>query len=101
MDSYFDMPSAEQPFPPIPHNGGWYRGFLISYDPPPIPDRDMDWHAVHRDFDGAPDAWHGGYDPRRFDGPSAADCARQINEYYDELESADEELRYRTETGRF
>jgi len=33
-----------------------YRGWWISYDPPPIPVRTCDWHFWHDDFDGAPDA---------------------------------------------
>jgi hypothetical protein len=33
-----------------------YRGWLISFDPPPIPTRNCDWQFWHDDFDGAPDA---------------------------------------------
>lgn len=33
-----------------------YRGWHITYDPPPIPDRRFDWRAVHRDYD----AWSDG-----------------------------------------
>ena len=33
-----------------------YRGWVIKYDPPPVPFRNCDWAFVHRDFDGAPDA---------------------------------------------
>lgn len=28
-----------------------YRGWSISYDPPPIPYRGADWTAVHPDYD--------------------------------------------------
>lgn len=28
-----------------------YRGWIISFDPPPIPDRSMDWCATGPDFD--------------------------------------------------
>ena len=28
-----------------------YRGWVISYDPPPIPDRSMDWSATGPNFD--------------------------------------------------
>lgn len=57
-----------------------YRDFIISFDPPPIPVRDCDWHAVHHDYDGAED----GNDHRYFHGPSAADCKAQIDEWHDE-----------------
>jgi len=33
-----------------------YRGYRITYDPPPIPTRDHDWHYCHDDYDGAPDS---------------------------------------------
>lgn len=33
-----------------------YRGWHISYDPPPIPDRRFDWRAVHDEYD----AWNDG-----------------------------------------
>jgi len=68
----------------------WYRDFLVSYDPPPIPHRDMDWHFVHDDFDGAPDA----HDPRHGRGPTAQDCVRQIDEMMDE---DDDQLRWETD----
>lgn len=29
-----------------------YRGWTVSYDPPPIPYRGADWRAVHPDSDG-------------------------------------------------
>jgi hypothetical protein len=38
-----------------------YRGWTIHYDPPPIPTRAFDWHAVHPDYDaewlGEEDGW--------------------------------------------
>ena len=34
----------------------FYKGFIIEYDPPPIPVRSMDWCFYHRDFDGAKDS---------------------------------------------
>ena len=38
-----------------------YRGWTISYDPPPIPIRDFDWTATHPDYDasyeGPEDGW--------------------------------------------
>jgi hypothetical protein len=33
-----------------------YRGYTIEFDPPPIPIRTCDYHYVHEDYDGAPDA---------------------------------------------
>lgn len=38
-----------------------YRGWLIDFDPPPIPTRNCDWHFRHEDFDGieAPDDRYG------------------------------------------
>lgn len=33
-----------------------HRGWLISFDYPPIPVRDFDWSATHPDYDGAEDA---------------------------------------------
>lgn len=33
-----------------------YRDWEISFDMPPIPFRNFDWCATHKDFDGAPDA---------------------------------------------
>jgi hypothetical protein len=30
-----------------------YRGWSISYDPPPIPIRDFDWRATHPDYDAS------------------------------------------------
>ena len=34
-----------------------YRGFVITYDPPPIPSRAYDWRWVAEDYDGAEDAY--------------------------------------------
>jgi hypothetical protein len=33
-----------------------YRGYIIKYDPKPIPDRGFDWDYYHEDYDGAPDS---------------------------------------------
>jgi hypothetical protein len=33
-----------------------YRGWEIHFEYPPIPVRDFDWQASHKDYDGAPDA---------------------------------------------
>ena len=32
-----------------------YRGYKITFDPPPIPSRNCDWQFVHRDYDGPED----------------------------------------------
>lgn len=36
-----------------------YRGYLITYDPPPIPDRRYDWHFQHEHFCGPGDNRNG------------------------------------------
>ena len=60
--------------------GRWW----ITYDPPPIPLRTMDWHFYHDDYDGAPDA----YDGRAGHGSSWHDCVSQIQEMEEEDEPA-------------
>ena len=50
--------------------------WTITYDPPPIPIRDMDYCGVHEDYDGAPDA----NDNRCVRGASAQDVLEQIRE---------------------
>ena len=53
-----------------------YRGYVIHYDPPPIPVRCCDWHFVHEDYD---------LDDHRYGhGASDADCRAQIDEMEDE-----------------
>jgi len=39
-------------------DGTRYRGWLLSFDYPPIPIRDHDWSATHPDFDGPEDGRH-------------------------------------------
>lgn len=53
-----------------------YRGYGISYDPPPIPIRIHDWTFAHDDFDGAPDSG----DMRCGTAASIEDCKQQIDE---------------------
>jgi len=36
-----------------------YRGYKISYNPPPIPVTTMDWQFVHSEYDGPGDQRHG------------------------------------------
>lgn len=57
-----------------------YRDFIISFNPPPIPVRDCDWHAVHKDYDGTED----GNDHRYFHSRSEADCKAQIDDWHAE-----------------
>jgi hypothetical protein len=52
-----------------------YRGYRITFDPPPIPDRRFDWHFAHEQFDGAPDSG----DNRSGHAASLADCIREID----------------------
>jgi hypothetical protein len=33
-----------------------YKGWLVSFDHPPIPCRQFDWSATHPDYDGAEDS---------------------------------------------
>ena len=61
-----------------------YRNFRITYDPPPIPTRNCDWHATHDDFDGAPDA----NDNRYFHGPTEADVKAQVDDWHTEQEDS-------------
>ena len=63
-----------------------YRGYTISYDPPPIPMRSSDWAFVHDDYDGAPinsESDDGG-DRRCGYGASVEDCKQQIDEQIEE-----------------
>ena len=57
-----------------------YRNYTIYYDPPPIPLRTMDWHFVHRDFDGAEDAG----DNRCGSAPSEQECRDEIDALEDD-----------------
>jgi len=54
-----------------------YRDFTITFDPPPIPYRQADWCAVHKDYDGEDDG-------RIFRGPTEANLIEQIADWYDE-----------------
>ena len=49
-----------------------YRGWTISYDPPPIPCRNFDWQAFHPDYDAE---W--GEDCWQDNGLSAAAATRE------------------------
>ena len=91
---YTDRYDADLPAMPteVKHEGATGTWF-ISFDPPPIPVRDMDWRFHHDDFDGAPDS----NDHRCGNAASLEDAIEQIREM--EAEGEDEELRYLTETG--
>ena len=53
-----------------------YRGYLISFEPKPIPNRAYDWDYMHEDYDGAPDAEDG----RCGNGGTLQSCKDQIDE---------------------
>lgn len=55
-----------------------YRGWNVSFDPPPIPTRVFDWEATHPDYDGAPD----GNDSRIAYGASRREVQSAIDEWY-------------------
>ena len=55
-----------------------YRDFRIDYDPKPIPDRRFDWQAVHKDYDGAPDA----HDNRYFYAETEKELLVQLDDWY-------------------
>lgn len=57
-----------------------YRGYVVTYDPPPIPDRRWDWHFAHEQFDGAPDAG----DRRHGDAASLTDAMHEIDSIEDD-----------------
>jgi len=56
-----------------------YRGYTITYDPPPIPDRRHDYSFVHHDYTGPGDYRHG-------TAASIEDAEREIDMIYDEEE---------------
>lgn len=60
-----------------------YRGWLISFDCPPIPWREFDWSATHPDYDGAHDA----HDYRVVRGRTRGDVIAAIDAWYDEQEA--------------
>jgi len=61
-----------------------YRGYKITYWAKPIPDRKYDYDFVHDDYDGAEDS----NDNRCGSGESITDCARKIDEYWEDHYSA-------------
>lgn len=63
-----------------------YRGYHVSYDPKPIPDRRFDWDFWHEDFDGGLDEPGGTCTDHRHGNAESADAAR---EKIDEIISED------------
>ena len=71
-----------------------YRGYIITYDPPPIPTRSCDWQFYHEDFDGAPDA----FDYRSGFARTAQECRDEIDALISDDEvDPDFEARFRAE----
>lgn len=56
-----------------------YRGWMISFDYPPIPCRDFDWSATHPDYDGAEDA----NDNRVVHGRTRDDVIAEIDAWFE------------------
>jgi len=63
-----------------------YGSWRITYDPPPIPLRTMDWSYVHVDYDGADDS----RDTRCGYAPDLATCIVEINEIEAEAPSQEQ-----------
>jgi hypothetical protein len=63
-----------------------YRGWLVSFDHPPIPYRQFDWSATHPDYDGAEDAG----DDRVVHGETRDDVIAAIDAWYAEAASPDD-----------
>lgn len=72
-----------------------YRGFVITYDPPPIPVRDYDWQWMSDDYDGAPDST----DDRAGRSASLEAAKADIDAWHDDHENGDSQLQFETETG--
>ena len=59
-----------------------YRGYVIWYDPPPVPTDAWNWHYHHDDFDGAEDA-----DDNRYGHcPTKEQCIGEIDDYIEDHE---------------
>ncbi len=71
-----------------------YRGFVITYDPPPIPTRAYDWQWMSDDYDGAPDST----DTRAGRSASLEEAKADVDEWWNDYENGDEQLRFETET---
>jgi len=71
-----------------------YRGFVITFDPPPIPTRAYDWQWMSDDYDGAPDST----DTRAGRSASLEEAKADIDQWFEDYEGGDEQLRFETET---
>lgn len=58
-----------------------WEDYIITFDQPPIPTKQFDWRAVHKDYDGAPDS----NDYRAFTAPNVFDLVDQILEFNEEM----------------
>lgn len=65
-----------------------YRGFVITYDPPPIPTRAYDWQWMSDDYDGAPDST----DDRAGRSASLEEAKADIDRWHDDYESGQEQF---------
>jgi len=70
-----------------------YRGFVITFDPPPIPTRAYDWQWMSDDYDGAPDST----DTRAGRSASLEEAKADVDEWWNDYEGGDEQLRFETE----
>lgn len=70
----------------LPRKDGKYRGWSVSHDYPPIPDRSMDWSATHPDFDAE---WEG--EERGWVGDGRGVTAATYPELTDEIDAWIEE----------
>jgi hypothetical protein len=79
------MPATLLAFPPrgsaIAATRFQYRGYVIEYDPPPVPFRDMDWRWQHDDYDGPGD-------DRIGFSPSLAEARQEIDDLENERDPA-------------
>lgn len=62
-----------------------YRNFIISYWCKPIPDRRFDYDYAHADYDGPEDNRCGS-------AASVEDCKSEIDDYWDNWNSAQNEF---------
>lgn len=62
-----------------------YRGWLITFDYPPIPCRDFDWSATHPDYDPTPNqAEDGPSDDRVVHGRTREAVMEAIDAWHDD-----------------
>lgn len=71
------------PFAPMTDT---YRGWTISYDPPPIPIRDFDWRATGPNYDasyeGPEDGWVD--NGEKAEAPTRAKLIEEIDAWFEE-----------------